>query len=174
MQNVDVTKKMDEFENKTGKAIDSILLLPIEANNKLLAETTKPIQPVIRNAEAMKQNLDKLNEKIRSDLTRILFTTRHKNLFEALVADIVDTLPGLGDVTEAERLADARRIGDRDAVVAHGIDTVSGEIFDVIPVAGEMMDSILDALLPANTLLYLKRRGLIEWNPPAPPLPKIK
>lgn len=164
---------MDKITENVNKTVSSFLLMPVIMGNKLANMAAEPIKPVINQMEYFKNIIDEFNDKLRSDLTRILFTTRHKNIIEAAIADIVDVIPGLGNITEAERLADARRIGDRDAVVAHGIDTAVGEIFSVIPMFGEFIDSFLDALLPSNTLLYLKRRGLIEWNPPLPPLPSL-
>lgn len=163
-----------DMENKVGKMADSLLLAPMVAGNQIVDASVAPVKPAIKQAEQFKNEFDKMNEGLRSTITRILFTTRHRNILEAMAADFVDTIPFVGDITEAERLADARRIGDHDAVVAHGMDTIFGEMADIVPVAGEFVDSVLDALLPANTLLYLKRKGLIDWTPPLPPAPKIK
>ncbi|HEB37615.1 MAG TPA: hypothetical protein ENI14_03020 [Thermoplasmatales archaeon] len=158
---------IDEFE----KQIENVLNAPLIMTNEILSKLTEPAKSLI---EQGKQIHDTIINPLRDKLNRVMFSTKHETLIEAMVADLIDILPGVGDITEAERLAEAKRIGDKDAVVAHGIDTVFGEMADMIPVVGELIDSFLDALLPANTLLYLKRRGIIEWKPPNPPLPKLK
>jgi len=160
----------DEVVENVNKTAESLLLAPVLMTNKVAESMVKPIKPIIKNIDQLTAGL----EKMRNDLNRVLFTTQHKNLIEAMIADVVDTIPFLGDITEVERLADAKRLGDKDAITAHGIDVVFGEIADAIPVVGEFIDSFLDALLPANTLLYLKRRGIIDWKPPLPPKPPVK
>ena len=164
---------MDNIENvkqKIDKSMESLALMPVVITNKFASEVSRPVKPVVKNID---NTVKKLN-KMRDDISRVLFSTDHHSLFEAVVADLVDALPYVGDATESMRLADAKRRGDKDAVVAHGTDLVVGNMFDIIPVAGELIDSALDLLLPSNMLLYLKRRGYIEWNPPLLPVPPIR
>ena len=165
-----ITKVKDQMD----KVAEPLLLAPIAIGNKVVDSAVTPVKPMLKQAEAVKNQFDSLNDDMRKTTNRILFTTNHRSILEAMAADFVDVLPMVGDVTEAERLSDARRQRDEDAIVAHGTDSLFGEMADAIPVAGEFIDSLLDALLPSNTLLYLKRRGLIEWKPPLPPLPKIR
>ena len=170
MDNANPAKKMDEVINKTADS----LLIPLEINNKIIEAMAKPVEPVVKQTGNMKKLMDNFNRAVREKMNKVLFSTHHDNIIDAMIADFVDVLPGLGDITSAERLADARRKGDRDAITAHGMDTFVDNIFDFIPVFGELAGSVLDALLPTNTLLYLKKKGIIEWEPPLPPLPKIK
>lgn len=164
----------NEVVNKAQKVTNTLLLSPVIAGNKMANVMAEPVKPMIKQAEQFKEEFDTINKELRSTIIRIMFTTNHQNIVEALAADFVDTIPFVRDTTEAERLADARRIGDHAAIAAHGVDAIFGDMADIIPVAGEFVGSIIDALLPANTLLYLKRRGLIEWDPPFPPLPVLK
>ena len=164
----------EDIEKRLNKTAESLLLMPVVATNRAINQAVQPVKPMLKQIDNLKNQMDRMNDYLRKTTNRILFTTRHKNLLEAMIADFVDTLPMVGDITEAERLADARRLGDEDAIVAHGMDSIFGEMADAIPVAGEFIDSLLDALLPSNTLLYLKRRGLIDWKPPLPPTPPLK
>ena len=96
---------------------------------------------------------------------RILTTTYHRSLLEAMFADLFDVVPLLGDVGNEERVADALRRNDKVALRAQSLDL----FFGIVPVLGD----IADLLTPTNTLLYLRRIGVINWDPPLPPIPRI-
>ena len=114
-----------------------------------------------RFAVELKDSFDQFMDSLQDIVT----TTDHKTLFDAILADIFDFIPILGDVANEERVADAMRRGDKVALKAQTIDLFLG----VIPIIGD----IADFITPTNTLLYLRKIGMIEWDPPLPPIPNI-
>jgi len=83
-------------------------------------------------------------------LKRILFSAEHDSFAEAMLADLVDAIPIIGDLTNAMRVKDAmdKNLPDRTLLLQLG-DLVGG----IIPVVGD----IFDIITPTNTLTYLLR-----------------
>ena len=117
--------------------------------------------PRVRVFEDIKSSV---NDMVNS-IDRILTTSYHDSLLEAIIADLFDVVPILGDVGNEERVADALRRNDRVAMRAQTLDL----FFGILPVLGD----VADLLTPTNTLLYLRRKDVINWDPPLPPIPKI-
>jgi len=83
-------------------------------------------------------------------LWRVLASAKHESLDEALLADFIDSLPIIGDITNAMRVADAidKKMPDYLIIMQAG-DLILG----IPPIIGE----IFDILSPTNTLTYLLR-----------------
>ena len=92
-----------------------------------------------------------LGLKKNDALWRILTSAEHESLGEALLADFVDSLPIIGDITNAMRVADAidKKMPDYLIIMQAG-DLILG----IPPIIGE----IFDILSPTNTLAYLLRK----------------
>jgi len=84
-------------------------------------------------------------------LKRILFSAEHDSFAEAILADLVDAIPILGDLTNVMRVKDAmdKNLPDRTVLLQLG-DLVGG----IIPVVGD----IFDIITPTNTITYLLRK----------------
>lgn len=91
-------------------------------------------------------------EKIR----RILCSVEHDSLEEAILADFIDILPLIGDITNAMRIKEAidKKMPEYVAALQAG-DFLGG----FIPVIGDLFD----LLSPTNTIVYLLREGKIKW-----------
>lgn len=104
-------------------------------------------------------------EDVIRGIRRALLTSEHDSLAEAMLADLADVIPVVGDVANAARVSDSleRKDERRDIRTAmQFIDAVVG----VIPGIGD----IADILTPTNTLYYIGSRIL---PPPEKFLPKI-
>ena len=84
-------------------------------------------------------------------LKRILFSAEHDSLAEAVLADLVDAIPILGDLTNAMRVKDAmdKNLPDRTLLLQLG-DLIGG----IIPGLGD----VFDIISPTNTLTYLLKK----------------
>jgi len=76
----------------------------------------------------------------REDIERVLLTTDHRNLGEALVADLFDLIPIIGDISNVARIAHA--YSKRD-------------YFEVAAQFGDLPGPL--NLIPANMICYLRR-----------------
>ena len=83
-------------------------------------------------------------------LWRVLASAKHESLGEALLADFIDSIPIIGDITNAIRVKDAidKKMPDYIVLLQAG-DLILG----IPPIIGE----IFDILSPTNTLTYLLR-----------------
>jgi len=115
-----------------------------------------------------------------SPIMRVMVGTKHANLPEAVVADLIDGVPVIGDLTNYGRIASAVTDQDRRsrmkrlglqladeaisesgqnitnvAVMAMGIPAIPG----IDP--GQLADSLLDWMTPTNTILHLEDSGRI-------------
>jgi len=83
-------------------------------------------------------------------LWRVLASAKHESLDEALLADFIDSIPIIGDITNAIRVKDAidKKMPDYIVLLQAG-DLILG----IPPIIGE----IFDILSPTNTLTYLLR-----------------
>ena len=85
---------------------------------------------------------------VDDSLKRILFSAEHNSFAEAILADLVDAIPILGDLTNAIRVKDAmdKNLPDRTVLLQLG-DLIGG----IIPGVGD----IFDIITPTNTITYL-------------------
>ena len=80
-------------------------------------------------------------EKLREDIERVLLTTEHRNILEALGSDIFDLIPVLGDITNVTRVMDCYKKGD-----------YMGTALQTADLPGPL------SVLPANIATYVHRR----------------
>lgn len=78
----------------------------------------------------------------------VLFGTKHEMLSEAVIADIIDGIPIIGDISNAIRAAKEEDERRRAAQVA---DTLLGTM-------PEPLGIIADILTPTNMMIYLNRK----------------
>lgn len=83
-------------------------------------------------------------------LIKAPFTTEHDSLLEAIVADLADAVPIIGEVAGIMRIMEAKDKKDDLRLLLETGDLVAG----LPPVIGE----ILDALTPTNTIIYLMKK----------------
>ena len=88
-----------------------------------------------------------LKEFEKVDVHRVLTSTKHDTLLEAVLADFVDAVPLAGDVSNAIRVRDAIERHDELAIAMQTVDAIAG----LVPIYGD----IIDMITPTNTALYL-------------------
>ena len=88
-------------------------------------------------------------EEIIEKLKRIALTTEHEDILEAILADLGDALPIVGDIGNLFKSMDAVKKDKTMAIVLQSIDFVGG----LIPVVGD----IFDLITPTNTILFLEK-----------------
>lgn len=88
-------------------------------------------------------------EEILDKVLRIHTTTDHRDILEAMLADIGDAAPIIGELSNLLHLIDA--VDERKPIgtVLLGIDLVGGAI--------PMIGFIFDIITPTNTLLFLTK-----------------
>jgi len=74
------------------------------------------------------------------DIERVLMTTEHRNLGEAVAADLFDLIPVLGDISNAARIFHA--YSKRD-------------YFELAAQLGDLPGPL--SLIPANIICYMRR-----------------
>ena len=102
--------------------------------------------------------MDQLAERLKPELLNIFGGVRHENLSQATLADIVDTIPIVGDIGNAVRMV---REPNRPAQKRQAFDFLSGAL---PPPIGEAFD-ILTPTNIANFCLL---------PPPMPPIRKFQ
>ncbi|MEM2196331.1 MAG: hypothetical protein QXY41_05980 [Thermoproteota archaeon] len=88
-----------------------------------------------------------------AELERLLkapFMTRHESALEALLADLADFVPIVGEVAGLARLREAIKEKDDLRIALETGDLVAG----FPPIIGD----ILDILTPTNLILYLAKK----------------
>jgi len=94
---------------------------------------------------------------------RILFAPSHNDLGEAVIADLVDAIPFLGDLTNLVRVINA--IDKKEDEFITALQTgdlligVLGEIAETSITKMLPLVDFLDLLTPTNTISYLLKRG---------------
>lgn len=83
-------------------------------------------------------------------LLKAPFITRHENALEALIADIADVIPIVGEAAGLARLREAMNEKDYLRIALETGDLVAG----LPPIIGE----ILDILTPTNLILYFAKK----------------
>lgn len=78
----------------------------------------------------------------------VLFGTKHERLPEAVIADILDTVPFIGDIGNAVRTVKEENERRRAMQM---FDTLAGSIPD--PFGG-----IIDVLTPTNTFIFVNKK----------------
>lgn len=112
--------------------------------------------------------IDNLYFRIDSFVTRttsprvrnLLMGSQQQSLLDAMLADLVDIIPGVGDASNLLRVRDAAVKGGeftKKRLPVQLVDLVAGVLPD--PVGG-----ILDALTPSNTITYMERTGSAKWR----------
>ncbi|MEM1820349.1 MAG: hypothetical protein QXU64_02025 [Thermofilaceae archaeon] len=94
--------------------------------------------------------------RIRIELERLIkapFTTEHETVLEAVLADLADALPLVGEIAGIVRMIEALEKGDDTRALM--------ELGDLIAGAPPSIGDVLDILTPTNTMAYLlRKRGL--------------
>lgn len=99
--------------------------------------------------------------KLTEPVMRIALGARHKNLPEAVLADLVDVIPGVGDYANYVRMTGSATLEERGARgkrwSAQAADYMLGQegVDTLMPGLG----TIMDIVTPTNTLLYLDEKG---------------
>lgn len=104
-------------------------------------------------------------EDIVRGVRRALLTSEHDSLGEALLADIVDVIPVVGDLANAARVSDSMQREDENKDIRTAMQFIDA-VVGVIPGIGD----IADVLTPTNTLYYIGSKIL---PPPEKLLPKV-
>ena len=101
-------------------------------------------------------------------LTNIFASGEQVDLVDAVLADISDAIPFVGDLFSGVRTAQlisAPNVKNREQkATLMAIDTIVG----IVPVVGDA----IDLLLPANTINFLVDRGALP-APPEMPFPRV-
>ena len=106
----------------------------------------------------------KLFEKpTEESITKVLFAPSHNNLGEAVLADLVDAIPFIGDLTNLIRVVNAINQKEEDFITAlQAGDLLIGMVFEFAYTSSTKMLPIIDLLdliTPTNTLTYLLKKG---------------
>jgi hypothetical protein len=84
-------------------------------------------------------------------MLRAPFTIEHGNVVEALLADLADLVPVVGEVAGLVRMVQALEKKDDLRLALEAGDLLAG----LPPLLGD----ILDLLTPTNLICYLRKRG---------------
>ena len=94
-----------------------------------------------------------MSNEMKDDVRRvwdIVSSSRHDRMEDALLADLLDAVPIIGDFANAARVKDAVENQPGRVVVVQAVDFVAG----LVPVVGD----IVDLITPTNTISYLLRK----------------
>ena len=103
--------------------------------------------------DGLDQALSRIEESAPANIREVLFSSQQSTLGKAVLADVVDIIPLVGDAANIFRVRDAARRskGATKRVSLQAVDLVLGAAPFPIGV-------ILDALTPTNTITYLRGR----------------
>ena len=106
----------------------------------------------------------KLFEKpTEESIIKVLFAPSHNNLGEAVLADLVDAIPFIGDLTNLIRVVNAINQKEEDFITAlQAGDLLLSPVFEFVWTSSTKMLPIIDLLdliTPTNTLTYLLKKG---------------
>jgi len=93
-----------------------------------------------------------VKEGKEDDLTRILFTTDHRNAGEAFIADMVDPIPLVGELTSGMRIEESVEKETPLEIALRSGDLIGG----ILPAGG----TLFDLLTPTNMLTYLYKEKI--------------
>jgi len=95
---------------------------------------------------------DVLGERAR----KVLIGVNQDELIDAVIADVLDIIPVVGDFTNLMRVYDSAKTGTpyekKRRLASQLVDMVAGVLPDPI-------GTVLDVITPTNTLLYLEKTG---------------
>lgn len=100
---------------------------------------------------------------IGDKIIKVLTSPSHDDVVEAVLADLVDAVPFLGDLSNLMRVINAIANKEDDYVTALQIgDLLLSPIFEFVWTSSTRMLPIIDLLdliTPTNTLTYLLKKG---------------
>jgi len=91
------------------------------------------------------------------DIERLIkapFTTKHESVLEAILADLADVVPVVGEIAGIVRIMEGMK--EKDDV------RVAMELGDLIAGFPPLVGDVLDILTPTNLLLYLMKRERVK------------
>lgn len=88
-------------------------------------------------------------KKLSQMVMRATIKSSHRSIEEAILADIIDVIPIVGDVGNAMRVVDAAKKGESTPLALQTGDMIVG----IIPIVG----FIPDLVTPTNTAIYVLR-----------------
>jgi hypothetical protein len=86
----------------------------------------------------------------------IVSAAQHDRIKDAVLADIVDVIPIVGDFANAARVRDAVENYPERVVIIQTIDFLAG----LLPIAGD----IVDLLTPTNVISYLIEKKGVKYG----------
>jgi hypothetical protein len=102
-------------------------------------------------------------------LTNIFAGGEQVDLVDAILADVSDAIPFVGDLFSGVREAQIISkpgVQNREAkAIIQGIDALVG----IVPIVGD----VLDLFMPSQTINFLIDRGALPTPPDLPPLPEL-
>lgn len=107
----------------------------------------KPFDKLVQIKDDIDAKISSIEDKVRTNVPfQVIFGVNHTTLPQALIADLVDAIPILGEVSGVTRV----RLSDsKQRRFLQGLDLA----IDAVPVIGP----IADVFLPANTLMFIDR-----------------
>jgi len=105
----------------------------------------------IDEVEIVKDIMDKMIEGAPSELRDVLFEAKQDKLGKAIVADIIDAIPIVGDISNIFRVRDAalKKVERERRITRQLLDMVVG-------MAPDPWGGILDLITPTNTITYIR------------------
>lgn len=126
-----------------------------------MANNNLPFEPITDLAAQLQDGLDRFFEDVVQnappEMRDILFESKQSTLGRAMLADVVDVIPVVGDVSNFFRVRHAGQVGQvrTKRVPRQSLDLLLGS-------APEPVGAILDILTPTNTLTFLREGGFIR------------
>jgi len=119
------------------------------------------LQPLTVLAREMENNINRFLDEVAAgappEIRDILFESRQSTMGRALLADAIDVIPVVGDVSNFFRVRHASREGVRRQarVGRQALDLALGSL-------PEPVGAVLDLLTPTNTMTYLREQGVLR------------
>lgn len=119
------------------------------------------LAPLAALSGEMENNLNSFLDQVAAnappELRDILFEAKQSTMGRAIMADVIDVIPVVGDVSNFFRVRHAGKLGiDRPRRVGRQtLDLALGALPE--PVGG-----ILDILTPTNSMAFLREQGIIR------------
>ena len=114
----------------------------------MVKDKINPMEEIIRIKDDVEKNLVSIESEMKGNAPlQVLFGIEHENLPQAFLADIVDALPILGEISDVSRIRLAKEQGRR---FMHAVDLA----VDILP---PPLSTVADLFLPTNTLWYLEK-----------------
>lgn len=108
-------------------------------------------EEVNRFESEVKGFLDGIAENAPPQVRDILFLSEQSSLGRAVVADLVDAIPFVGDAANVFRVRDAEKVGTTQS------RRFSRQLIDLgLGILPDPVGGILDLVTPTNTITYLR------------------